>query len=65
MPPETPLPMLPNGDPSIELVPVGPYCFDDIAPCTCVTRELVLRRRGAPGGPCRIRVRGICFDVCF
>ena len=25
----------------------GPYCFDDLAPCTCVTRQFVLRLRGA------------------
>lgn len=58
------VPTLPNGDPAIELVPQGPYCFDDIAPCTCVTREFVLRLRGAPGGRYRILVRGICFDIC-
>jgi hypothetical protein len=60
-----PVPNLPNGDPSIELVPIGPYCFDDIAPCTCVTREFVLWLRGAPGGTYHIRIKGICFDACF
>jgi hypothetical protein len=60
-----PVPNLPDGSSSIQLVPVGPYCFDDIVPCTCVTREFVLRLRGAPGGSYRILVRGICFDACF
>ncbi len=60
-----PVPILPNGSPAIELVPIGPYCFDDIAPCSCVTREFVLRLRGAPGGRYRILVKGICFDACF
>lgn len=60
-----PVPKLPDGSPAIQLVPVGPYCFDDIRPCACVTREFVLRLRGAPGGPYRILVRGICFDACF
>jgi hypothetical protein len=60
-----PVPNLPNGDPSVELVPIGPYCFDDIAPCTCVTREFVLWLRGAPGGTYHIEVKGICFDACF
>jgi hypothetical protein len=60
-----PVPNLPDGTPSIQLVPIGPYCFDDIAPCTCVTREFVLRLRGAPGGPYHIQVKGICFDACF
>lgn len=59
------LPALPDGSPSIQLVPAGPHCFDDIPPCACVTREFVLRLRGAPGGPYRILVRGICFDACF
>ena len=44
-------------------MPIGPYCFDDIPPCACVNREFVLRLRGAPGGPYRILIRGICFDA--
>jgi hypothetical protein len=60
-----PVPNLPDGTPSIQLVPIGPYCFDDIAPCTCVTRQFILRLRGAPGGRYEIKVRGICFDACF
>lgn len=60
-----PVPNLPDGSPSIALTPMGPYCFDDLAPCTCTTRQFVLRLRGAPGGPYRILVRGICFDACF
>ena len=60
--PPTPLP---DGTPSIQLVPVGPYCFDDIAPCTCVTREFVLRLRGAKAGPYEIRLSGVCFDACI
>jgi hypothetical protein len=60
-----PVPLLPDGSPSVQLVPVGPYCFDDLAPCTCVTRQFVLRLRGAVPGPYRILLRGICFDACF
>jgi hypothetical protein len=60
-----PPPLLPDGSPSIQLVPIGPYCFDDLAPCTCVTRQFVLRLRGAVPGPYRILVKGICFDACF
>jgi hypothetical protein len=60
------VPNLPDGTPSIQLVPIGPYCFDDIAPCSCVSREFLLRLRGAPGNrKYRILVRGICFDACF
>lgn len=60
-----PVPLLPDGSPSIQLVPRGPYCFDDLAPCTCVSREFVLRLRGAPPGPYRILLSGICFNACF
>jgi hypothetical protein len=60
-----PVATLPNGDPSIELVPVGPYCFDDLAPCTCVSRQFVLRLRGAVPGTYRILLKGICFEACF
>jgi hypothetical protein len=47
-----------------QLLP-SPYCFGDIAPCTCVTRQFVVRLRGAVPGPYRILLRGICFDACF
>jgi hypothetical protein len=60
-----PVPNLPDGSPSIQLVPRGPYCFGDLAPCTCVSREFVLRLRGAPPGPYRIILAGICFEACF
>jgi hypothetical protein len=60
-----PVPLLPDGSPSIQLVPLGPYCFDDIAPCTCVWRQFVLRLRGAPPGRYRILLQGICFEACI
>ncbi|HEX8241482.1 MAG TPA: hypothetical protein VF574_17230 [Allosphingosinicella sp.] len=60
-----PVANLPDGSPSIQLVPVGPHCFEDLAPCTCVTRQFVLRLRGAVPGPYRILLKGICFDACF
>lgn len=59
------VPNLPDGSPSIQLVPIGPYCFGDIAPCTCVARQFVLRLRGAPAGSYQIRLEGICFEACF
>lgn len=56
---------LPDTTPSIQLVPIGPYCFGDIAPCTCVSRQFVLRLRGAVGNQSyQIRLDGICFEVC-
>jgi hypothetical protein len=60
-----PVANLPDGSPSVQLMPMGPYCFDDLAPCTCVTRQFVLRLRGAVPGSYRILLRGICFDACF
>jgi hypothetical protein len=60
-----PVPNLPDGSPSVQLVPIGPYCFGDIGPCSCVTREFSLRLRGAVPGTYRILLRGICFDACF
>jgi hypothetical protein len=59
-----PVPNLPNGNPCIQLVPVGPYFFDDIPPGSCVSRQFLLRLRGALGGKHRILLRGICFDAC-
>jgi len=60
-----PVANLPDGSPSVQLVPMGPYCFDDLAPCACVTRQFVVRLRGAVPGAYRILLRGICFDACF
>jgi len=55
---------LPNGDPCIELVPLGPYYFGDILPGSCISRQFLMRLRGALGGKHRILLRGICFDAC-
>lgn len=61
---------LPDGTPSVQVVPSGPMCFGDIGPCeedgrpSCVSRELVVRTRGAKGGNYRLVFDGVCFDVC-
>lgn len=62
------VPALPDGTPSVEIIPLGPICFGDIGPCrdgrgTCVTRQVVLRTRGARGGDYRIDVGAVCFSV--
>ncbi|MEI9853027.1 MAG: hypothetical protein WDN24_21700 [Sphingomonas sp.] len=49
------VPGLPDGTPSVQVVPLGPVCFGDIPPCRdetpgCVSREFVVRTRGARGG---------------
>lgn len=53
-----------NKKPCIQLVPIGPYCFGDIPPCSCVTRQFFLHLQGAPGGKYKILLRGMCFEVC-
>ena len=58
-----PVPILPDGTPSVKLHPVGIYCFGNIAPCTCVSREFVLINEGAKAGKYKIVLKGICFDV--
>jgi hypothetical protein len=59
------VPLLPDGTPSVQLVPVGPYNFGKIEPCSCVSREFVFRSRGAISGPYHIKLAGICYDVCL
>jgi hypothetical protein len=59
-----PVALLPDGTPSVEIVPIGPHCFEDIGPCVCVTRQFTLRNRGAKQGPYKIIADGVCFDVC-
>jgi hypothetical protein len=66
-----PVPALPDGTPSVQVVPVGPICFGDITPCvdgdrpSCVSREVVLRTRGAAGKRYRLSLDAICFSVCL
>jgi hypothetical protein len=60
-----PVPVLPDGTDSIQLVPRGTYCFGDIRPCWISYRQFVLRLRGAPPGRYRIRLQGLCFEVCL
>jgi hypothetical protein len=65
-----PVPTLPDGTPSVQVIPSGPICFGDIGPCkgknqpSCVSRELVLYTRGAIGKDYRLSFEGVCFSVC-
>jgi hypothetical protein len=64
------VPTLPDGTASVQMIPLGPVCFGDIPPCRdnvagCVSRQYVVRTRGAKSGPYEIRLLGICYDVCF
>lgn len=58
-----PVSILPNGTPSIKVHPIGVYCFGDIAPCSCVTREFVIINEGAKEGEYHINLKGICYDI--
>jgi hypothetical protein len=64
------VPILPDGTPSVDIHPIGPYCFGDIAACNpegrnnCISREFVLINRGAKAGKYKILLECICFDVC-
>jgi hypothetical protein len=65
-----PVPTLPDGTPSVQAIPIGPICFGSIGPCrdgraTCVSREFVLRTRGAKGGAYQIHVGPICYSIAF
>ena len=60
----------PTAHPPSRRSPSGPICFGSIGPCkdgnaTCVSREFVLRTRGAKGGGYQVHVRPICFSVTF
>ncbi|HEY0413398.1 MAG TPA: hypothetical protein VGD66_09665 [Allosphingosinicella sp.] len=64
----SPVPLLPDGTPSVQIVPIGPICFGDIGPCeeegdNCVTRQAVVRTRGARSGRYRLLIHGICYEV--
>ena len=64
-----PVPVLPDGTPSLQVIPSGPICFGDIGPCQnenkpgCVSRELILYTRGAKEQEYMLSLSGICFSV--
>jgi hypothetical protein len=63
------VPDLPGGGQSVQALPIGPLCFGDIPPCVdgqpgCVSRQFVLRTRGARAGGYRLNVLGVCYDIC-
>lgn len=58
-----PVKMLPNGTPSVKIHPIGVFCFGDIEPCSCITREFVLINEGAKEGEYQINLKGICYDI--
>lgn len=65
-----PVAVLPDGTNSVELVPIGPYCFGDINRCNStqdnsVYREFVLNNTGARAGKYKILLEGISFQTNY
>ncbi len=63
-----PVTILPDGTPSVQALPLGPFCFGDIESCekgeaSCVTREFVISSRGAKDGKYKLNIGGICYGV--
>lgn len=63
-----PVPPLPDGSPSVEVLPIGPICFGDLGPCkdeeaSCKTREIVIRSCGARAGKYKVNLLAICYEV--
>jgi len=49
----------------IEAIPRGVYCFGDIDPCSCVSREFIIKNNNAKPGKYKIQITGICYDVLW
>jgi hypothetical protein len=67
---DKPVPVLPDGTPSVQVIPIGPICFGDIPPCVdgeagCVSRQVTLRTRGAKSGPYKVSLKAICYGVAY
>lgn len=61
-----PVPTLPDGTPLVHAIPVGPFCFGDIGPCSCVSRAFVLRHLGEETDrKYQIVIDDICFSTTF
>lgn len=66
------IPTLPDGTPSVEIRPEFLVCYGDIGPCdpkdpkknSCISREFMLRSRGAQAGEYGVFLV-YCFDACF
>lgn len=64
-----PVPLLPDGTPSVQVLPSGPIAFGALEPCqgkgaiACAQRELVLVTRGAVGRNYKLSLEGVCFEV--
>ena len=62
-------PFLPDGTPSVAVIPEGPVCFGDIPPCvrgkeaTSVSRKFAFKSGNARPGKYKLWLYNVCFDV--
>lgn len=57
------IPTLPDGTPSVRIVPSNFICFDYLEPCSCASRELTMLTCGAYEGSYRIKITYCCETV--
>lgn len=70
----SPVPNLPDGTPSVEVIPYGPVCFGDLGPCgndptqgqgNCKSRQVAIRTRGAVAGKYQLSLGTICYRIAY
>lgn len=54
-----------NGKSALQIVPRGPYSFGTIEACSCISREFTLNVKCPKPGKYKVKMDGICYDVCF
>jgi hypothetical protein len=64
----SPVPLLPDGTPSVSITPIGPICFGDIGACeeggsNCISKEVVIQTKGARSGDYKILLAGIHYEI--
>ncbi len=64
-----PVATLPDGTPSVNIIPVGPICFGDVLPCsedgaTCISRQVFLQTCGAIAGDYIVAIF-YCYEASF
>ncbi len=65
-----PVPLLPDGTPSVMAIPFGPVCFGDLGPCkpnqqSCKSRQIVIKTFGAKPGKYQLSFGTVCYKVCY
>ncbi len=65
-----PVPLLPDGTPSVMAIPYGPVCFGDLGPCkpnqqSCKSRQIAIKTCGAKPGKYQLSFGTVCYKVCY